>query len=81
MTTFYTDGACIPNPGPGASAYIAMDTATEHIIKRYAHCCPTTTTNNRMELTAIIDSIDARLPQPWCFFSDSQCRKKQKECV
>ena len=49
----YTDGACIGNPGPGGWAAILVSGAgREEIGGGAAH-----TTNNRMELTAVIEAL------------------------
>ena len=55
--TIYTDGSCINNPGPGGWAAIIIDNATgerEEISGGNAE-----TTNNRMELFAV---ISAKIP-------------------
>lgn len=51
----YTDGACSGNPGPGGFAYIIDDGSSriEHS-KGYR-----LTTNNRMELLAIIEALNS----------------------
>ena len=51
----YTDGACLGNPGPGGWATIIFDKKNEKRIQRVGS--EVTTTNNRMELTAIIESL------------------------
>ena len=50
----YTDGACSGNPGKGAFSYIILIDDNE--IKRYCNGF-IKTTNNRMELMAIIEAI------------------------
>ena len=53
--TLYTDGACRGNPGPGGwGAYLEYGTAQKKL-KGYAE----ETTNNRMELTAVIQGLRA----------------------
>ncbi len=50
----YTDGGCIGNPGPGAWAYVlARDGGSSVEDSGYAP----ETTNNRMELTAVIEGL------------------------
>ncbi|WP_336249763.1 ribonuclease H [Stomatohabitans albus] len=50
----FTDGACIPNPGPGGwGAVYVVD--NELIDRRFGH--DPDTTNNRMEYTAILQGI------------------------
>jgi len=68
--TITTDGGCEPNPGQGAWAAIL----------RYGNACKTiagasaeTTTNNRMELTAICEALEAlREPCMVMLRTDSQ---------
>lgn len=49
----YTDGACSNNPGPGGWA--AVFTKREEIFELKG--CEYSTTNNRMELTAVVKSL------------------------
>lgn len=51
----YTDGGCSGNPGPGAWAYIIIDGERRDQGSSY---CPRTT-NNRMELEAVIAALRA----------------------
>ena len=51
--TIYTDGACSGNPGPGGWASILMYGAH----KRELSGGEPNTTNNRMELTAVIQAL------------------------
>ena len=51
----YTDGACSGNPGPGGWAAILQMNAHEKELSGYAP----ETTNNRMELTAVIEGLSA----------------------
>ena len=54
----YTDGACDPNPGPGGWAAILRAGSHEKELKgASAH-----TTNNRMELQAVIAALEALKP-------------------
>lgn len=51
--TIYTDGACSGNPGPGGWAALLMYGDKERVLTGYeAH-----TTNNRMELAAVVESL------------------------
>lgn len=53
--TIYTDGACLPNPGPGGWAAILRSGQHEKVLTGSdAH-----TTNNRMELEAAIAALEA----------------------
>jgi len=51
----YTDGACSGNPGPGGWGAIIIDENNE---KEFSGFEPNTT-NNRMELTAVIQGLSA----------------------
>lgn len=53
----FTDGACLGNPGPGGWAYICRNPATGE--EREASGGERNTTNNRMELTAVIRAIES----------------------
>jgi cyclic pyranopterin phosphate synthase len=52
----YTDGSCIPNPGPGGWAYEIRDQDENKIIDSSG--ADKNTTNNRMELTAVIKAFE-----------------------
>ena len=60
----YTDGGCSGNPGPGAWAYVIVkdlpesDDPSVSIIKE-AWGAEKNTTNNRMELQAVISALEA----------------------
>lgn len=67
--TLITDGACIGNPGPGGWAYILRfgDQSKE------ASGGDPATTNNRMELTAVISGLEAlKRPCAITVVTDSQ---------
>jgi ribonuclease HI len=51
----FTDGACSPNPGPGGWGAILRYGETEKELSGYAP----NTTNNRMELTAVVEALRA----------------------
>ena len=51
----YTDGACLGNPGPGGWASIIFDNNNKKISQNVG--AEINTTNNRMELVAIIESL------------------------
>lgn len=57
--TIYTDGACRGNPGPGGWGAFLNAQGKDKFLYAYEP----TTTNNRMELTAVIESLTA-LNQP-----------------
>lgn len=52
--TIYTDGGCSGNPGPGGWAFVVFDGDTELIARSGGEA---QTTNNRMELNAVIEAI------------------------
>jgi ribonuclease HI len=53
----FTDGACSGNPGPGGWAYILRHTGTG--TEKEAFGGERETTNNRMELQAVIEGLSA----------------------
>jgi ribonuclease HI len=58
--TVYTDGACEPNPGAGGWAAILLRDGEE---PKQLCGCDERTTNNRMELRAALEALQA-LPEP-----------------
>jgi len=67
--TIYTDGACSGNPGPGGWGAILMYGTNQ---KELSGGEPSTT-NNRMELTAVITALEAlKEPCDVMLFTDSQ---------
>ena len=67
----FTDGACSGNPGPGGWAFLLRHLATGKEIERSGG--DPSTTNNRMELTAVIRGL-RQLKRPCLveLYSDSQ---------
>ncbi len=67
--TVYTDGACSGNPGPGGWAAVLMYGGHKRELSGGA----ASTTNNRMEMTAIISALSA-LKEPCTveLYSDSR---------
>lgn len=58
--TIYTDGACIPNPGLGGwGAVLLFEALDGRKIKKELSGAVPDTTNNRMELTAVIEALRA----------------------
>ncbi len=53
----YTDGGCRGNPGPGAWAFLLIDPTTGKALERTGG--ERQTTNNRMELLAVIEALKA----------------------
>jgi ribonuclease HI len=65
----YTDGACRGNPGPGGWAALMLSNGHEREISG----AETLTTNNRMELTAVIRALEAlKRPVEGRIYTDSQ---------
>jgi len=68
--TIYTDGACSGNPGKGGYGIVLLDPTGRRLelSKGYKH-----TTNNRMELLAVIVGLEAlKRPCNVSLYSDSQ---------
>jgi ribonuclease HI len=66
----YTDGACSGNPGPGGWAFILLHPATGKKLERSGG--ERETTNNRMELRAVIEGLSAlKRPSHVELFTDS----------
>lgn len=55
----YTDGGCLGNPGPGAWAALAFEAGFEESLKEWSGRAAGETTNNRMELTAMLEGLSA----------------------
>ena len=75
----YADGACKGNPGPGGWGVLLIEDGRE----RELHGGEPATTNNRMELTAVIRALEA-LPQGSRvrLYTDSQyVQKGMKEWI
>ena len=73
--TLYTDGACSGNPGPGgyAAILVAQDDTGRVVRERAITGVESSTTNNRMELTAVIEGLKALTkPSPVSVVSDSE---------
>ena len=69
MIEIYTDGACRGNPGPGGWAALLRQGAQE----RELSGAEPQTTNNRMELTAVIRALEAlKRPVHARLYTDSQ---------
>lgn len=54
----YTDGACSVNPGPGGWAYAIIDPVSDEIVHHDSGCVEKST-NNRMELQAVLEALSA----------------------
>ena len=69
MIDIYTDGACHGNPGPGGWAALLVSGAHEREISG----AEALTTNNRMELVAVIRALEAlKRPVRGRVYTDSQ---------
>ena len=67
----FTDGACSGNPGPGGWAYLLVHPRTGK--QREQSGGEMDTTNNRMELQAVIEGLsDLQSPSVVDLYSDSQ---------
>ncbi|MDP3763962.1 MAG: ribonuclease HI [bacterium] len=68
MITIYTDGASVGNPGPGGWGAIIVDENTvKEIGGGEAH-----TTNNKMELTAVIEALKSLEGKEAAIYTDSE---------
>lgn len=71
LVELYTDGACSGNPGPGGWGYILRHPASGS--ERQGSGAEAGTTNNRMELAAVIEGLSALTsPSIVELYSDSQ---------
>ncbi len=69
QVTIYTDGACKGNPGPGGWGAVLMSGGHEKDLYGYEP----DTTNNRMELMAVISALEAlKKPCDVLLYADSQ---------
>lgn len=71
--TVYTDGSCLGNPGPGGyAAILKYGSITKEI-----HGCEEFTTNNRMEMLAVVKALSIlKRPCRISLFTDSMYLKK-----
>ena len=82
MLHIYTDGGCSGNPGPGGWAYImVLETFQGNKVLAENWGAERDTTNNRMELTAVISSLTAvktmnDVPKQVAVYTDSQYVQK-----
>jgi len=71
-TVIYTDGGCTGNPGPGGWACVLLTADGEH----HYSGGDASTTNNRMEMTAVITALkmvkEMNLPLNADIYTDSQ---------
>jgi ribonuclease HI len=71
MSVIYTDGSCLKNPnGPGGWAFCIIQENDKDI---YYYCGgESSTTNNRMELTAVIEALLIINSNKCTIYSDSK---------
>jgi len=78
----YTDGGCSGNPGPGGWAFVMVQkTYQGEIVIEEKQGAEANTTNNRMELMAVISALNALktgkdLPRQAVVYTDSQYVQK-----
>ena len=57
IVDIYTDGACRGNPGPGGWGAILRFRTADKVYEKEISGGDATTTNNRMEMTAVIEAL------------------------
>jgi len=71
----FTDGGCSGNPGPGGWAFILRHPASGKEMEKFG--AERETTNNRMELTAVVQGLSAlKRPSHVELFTDSEYVRK-----
>lgn len=69
----YTDGSCMPNPGPGGWAFIVLaDYNDEYPIEWHVSGGYEQSTNNRMEMMAVIEALNFINKKKCVIYTDSQ---------
>lgn len=76
MFHIYTDGSCVPNPGFGKYGFVAViedKEKNETIVNEFCKS-ESNTTNNRMEMKAIVSALEyaINLKEKVTIYSDSQ---------
>ena len=66
MTQIYTDGSCIGNPGPGGWAFCILQNNEEYCMSGGIK----NTTNNRMELQAVIEALNCLKDGNYTIYTD-----------
>lgn len=70
--TLFADGSCLGNPGPGGWAALLVTERNGERHERELVGADAATTNNRMELTAVIEGLNAlKVPCEVCVVTDS----------
>ena len=68
----YTDGSCLDNGNNGSGGYCAILQTSDRKHEKIVRGCELNTTNNRMEMTAVIEGVKAiRKPSKVTLYSDS----------
>ncbi len=71
--TIHTDGSCLGNPGPGGWAAVLTCDAPKGVARREMSGGFARTTNNRMEILAVLEALSAlREPCNVDLYTDSQ---------
>ena len=68
MSKIYTDGSCLKNPGPGGWAFALI----ENNEIWYVSGGEKSTTNNRMEIKAVIEALKFSQNTNYIIYTDSQ---------
>lgn len=77
VVDIFTDGACSGNPGPGGWGAILRTSTAQGSIEKEIFGGEAATTNNRMELTAVIEALKAlKRPVQARVHTDSQYVQK-----
>jgi ribonuclease HI len=69
----YTDGSCIPNPGPGGYGFVILEYDGKELTREW-HVSggENPATNNRMELRAVIEALKfTHTKEEYVIYSDS----------
>lgn len=78
-TIVYTDGSCNPNPGRGGWAHLTLS-SDEDPREWHVYGGESDTTNNRMELTAVIEALRFHPDKKdFVIYTDSQLTMKCAE--
>lgn len=71
--TIHTDGSCLGNPGPGGWAAVLTCNGPEGPVRREMSGGFVRTTNNRMEILAVLEALSAlKVPCAVELYTDSQ---------
>lgn len=69
----YTDGSCMPNPGPGGWAFVVLpDHNDEYPTEWHVSGGYNKSTNNRMEMIAVIEALKFINKKKCIIYTDSQ---------